>query len=55
MHATSGAKKWSFGTGGRVRASPAVSADGAVVFVASEDYHLYAIDAADGRGKLGCP
>ena len=43
-----GAQRWVFSTGGAVTSSPALSADGGVVFVGSNDYFVYAIDAASG-------
>jgi outer membrane protein assembly factor BamB len=45
--ASSGAPKWSFHTGGRVRSSPAVS-DG-VVYVGSWDGSVYALTAVNGK------
>ena len=42
LDATTGAKAWSFPTGGRVFSSPAV-ADG-VVYVGSEDFNVYALE-----------
>ena len=44
-------KKWSYPTDGGVQSSPAVSRDGAVVYVGSYDKNLYAINAADGTEK----
>ena len=41
-------QKWAFVTGGVVLSSPALSSDGATVFVGSHDKNLYAIDAASG-------
>ena len=40
-------KLWSCQTGGRQLSSPALSRDGKVVYVRSEDKSLYAINAAD--------
>ena len=40
-----------FQTGGGVFSSPALSSDGATVFVGSNDYKLYAICATSGTQK----
>jgi outer membrane protein assembly factor BamB len=40
--------KWKFATQGSVSSSPALSPDGATVFVGSDDKNLYAIDTASG-------
>jgi outer membrane protein assembly factor BamB len=45
---TPGTLKWSFQTGGQVVSSPAISADGATVYVGSNDRRVYAIDAETG-------
>ena len=49
----SGAQTWAFETGDTVVSSPAISSDGATVFVGSGyfDKKLYAIDAASGTQK----
>ena len=41
--------KWKFKTQGRIFSSPAIS--GGVVYIGSEDHHLYAIDARSGNLK----
>jgi outer membrane protein assembly factor BamB len=46
---SSGEKRWSFHTGGRVRATPA--SDGASVFVGSFDGTMYSLDPGSGRLK----
>eukprot|EP00947_MAST-08B_sp_MAST-8B-sp1_P002208 g2208.t1 len=46
-----GTKKWEFETGNYVYSSPALSSDGATVFVGSDDRKLYAINTADGTKK----
>lgn len=46
-----GKKLWSFKTDGEVRSTPAVSADGSLVFVGSVDGNLYAVSATDGELK----
>ena len=46
LDAATGAERWHFQTGGRVRSSPAL-AEG-VVYVGSFDGHLYALDAETG-------
>ena len=51
MDASTGLQKWSFPTGGSVQSSPAVSPDGATVFVGSHDDFLYAVDASTGGEK----
>ena len=48
-----GSVKWSFQTGGMVRSSPVLSADGSTVYVGSDDKNLYAIDATSGIKKWG--
>ncbi|MFA5033337.1 MAG: PQQ-binding-like beta-propeller repeat protein [bacterium] len=42
---SSGAYRWKYITGGRVRASPAVSSDGSVIYTMSDDGYLYAINS----------
>lgn len=46
---TTGAVRWSFATGGRIRSTPAIS--GETVYVGSADGHLYAIDLASGEER----
>ena len=41
-----GDERWAFATGGRVYSSPAVSPDGASIFVGSSDSKVYALNAA---------
>ena len=43
-------ERWAFHTGGYPN-SPAVSQDGKTVFVGSENYNLYAIDATNGTKR----
>ncbi|MFF9403827.1 PQQ-binding-like beta-propeller repeat protein, partial [Streptomyces sp. NPDC014744] len=40
---------WAYATDGKVQSSPAV-VDG-VVYIGSDDHHLYALDAATGNKK----
>lgn len=47
--AADGAQKWAFKTGDKVKSSPAIGSDG-IVYVGSEDGHLYAINP-DGTQK----
>jgi outer membrane protein assembly factor BamB len=47
LDAASGAKKWSFFTGGPVRCAPAISKDR--VFAASDDGFLYCLSLKDGK------
>ena len=47
----SATQKWKFATGGEVFSSPAISADGNTIYVGSDDYNLYALNAADGSLK----
>ena len=44
---------WTYGTGGGIDSSPAVSADGEVVFVGSTDKKLHAVEAAIVRRGIG--
>ena len=44
-------QRWVFGTGGYVSSSPAVSPDGATIFVGSDDYKVYALNAATGAQR----
>ncbi len=46
LNASTGAKLWSYKTGGRVDSSPAVA--NGVVYVGSYDYNLYALNASTG-------
>jgi len=46
---TAGTVRSTFSTGDAVRSSPALSSDGATVYVGSWDHNLYAIDAASGK------
>jgi len=46
--AETGAKRWSYLTGGEIKSNPVVSAEG-VAFATSFDGWLYALDAATGR------
>ena len=48
-------KLWNFSTGSAVYSSPALSSDGKVVYVASFDYSLYAINTVDGSKKWSFP
>ena len=54
LNAKTGAKVWSYATGGGVDSSPAITngyptiANG-VVYVGSNDYNVYALNAATGR------
>eukprot|EP00947_MAST-08B_sp_MAST-8B-sp1_P005962 g5962.t1 len=49
IQATNNATKlWSYETGDEVDSSPVLSPDGKVVYVGSDDYSLYAINATDG-------
>merc|ERR1711971_981608 len=50
-NAEPGTRRWAFKTGGVVVSSPAVSPDGATVFVGSQDEHVYAIDAETGTRR----
>ena len=43
-----GTKIWSFQTGNSVWSSPALSNDGKVLYVGSNDNNVYAINALDG-------
>ena len=43
-----GAKKWSYKTGGKVLSSPSVGADG-ILYVGSEDKKLYALSEETGK------
>merc|ERR1712195_402454 len=43
--------KWAYATGNVVRSSPALSPDGSVVYVGSEDNNLHAVNTADGSKK----
>ena len=43
-----GTLEWKFATGNRVWSSPAMSPDGSVVYVGSNDDSLHAVHAADG-------
>ena len=43
--------KWLFETGSGVRSSPALSSDGATVYVGSDDWKVYAICATSGTQK----
>ena len=45
---TSTLLKWLFGTGDEVRPTPAVSPDGATIYIGSEDCSVYALNAATG-------
>jgi eukaryotic-like serine/threonine-protein kinase len=45
------AQRWAFVTGSSVRSSPAVSPDGASIFVGSRDYKVYALNAATGAQR----
>ena len=45
IHAANGTQRWSFPTGYLVESSPAVSGDGATVYVGSDDNNVYAINA----------
>ena len=45
-----GKKRWSYSTGGRVLADPAVHEN--VVVVTSQDRHIYILDADSGRHRL---
>ncbi|HSM14889.1 MAG TPA: PQQ-binding-like beta-propeller repeat protein [Thermoanaerobaculia bacterium] len=47
VEAATGARRWRFETGGRVRNGAAI--DGARVLVGSADHHVYALDRASGR------
>ncbi len=60
LNAATGQQRWAFETGlmvyqyisrGWVRSSPAVSADGATVFVGAGDTNLYALNAATGEKR----
>ena len=46
-----GAQRWSFVTGDEVDSSPAVSPDGASIFVGSYDNKVYALNAATGAQR----
>ena len=48
VDAVNGSEIWSFPTGSNVLSSPAVSSDGKVVFVGSNDNNLYTVDAVTG-------
>ena len=47
VDAATGARRWRFETGGKIRTGAAI--DGDRVFVGSADHHLYALDRASGR------
>ena len=42
---------WKYTTGQAIYSSPAISADGMTIYVGSEDFNLYAIDAVNGALK----
>ena len=48
---SNGTQKWVFEKGSEVRSSPAVSSDGATVFVGSVDGKVYALHANNGTQK----
>jgi outer membrane protein assembly factor BamB len=48
---TNGSPKWSFSLGGTVSSGPALSADGATVYVASQNGKLVALSTANGQRK----
>ena len=48
LQASEGELLWRYTTGGRIRSRPAVSSDG-VVYVLSEDRHLYALEGETGK------
>src|SRR5437764_12454022 len=50
LNAKTGAKLWSYTTGGAIYSSPAVG--GGIVYIGSQDRTLYALDAKKGT-KLG--
>jgi len=55
VDASTGIGKWRFATNGSVYSSPAVSGDGATVFVGSNNGTLYAVNASTGIEKWSFP
>jgi outer membrane protein assembly factor BamB len=53
LKASTGAKLWSFATGGVVESSPAVA--NGVVYVGSEDGNVYALKASTGANVSALP
>ena len=54
LNAATGAQRWAFATGGGVDSSPAVSPDGASIFVGSGDSKVYALNAATEAHNPRC-
>lgn len=49
VDAAGGEVRWTAATGGPILSSPALDAEAARVYVASEDMHVYGLDFSDGR------
>jgi outer membrane protein assembly factor BamB len=47
LNASTGAKLWSYATGSDVYSTPTTVANG-VVYVGSDDFHVYALNASTG-------
>ena len=54
INATGDSVLWKYTTGGHVRSSPALSADGSVVYVGSMDGYVYAVATDTGKQVCGC-